>query len=355
MIDNGQTDTAYRRLVTLAAVVVIIAGLKLAQPILVPMIIALFVAILCAPAFTWLTRHRVPRLAAVLIVMLLVFLVVSGFGAVVGQSVDQFTRELPSYQARWNSISGTMDGWLKGHGIDVAGLEPFKIVDAGSILSMLGGTLKGTLSALSNGLVVTLIVIFLLLEWSDFPRKVRMAFPDGEQREERAALMGRQVLHYLSLKTLLSLATGVAIGIWLAIVGLDFVILWSVVAFALNFIPNIGSVIAAVPAVLLAVVQLGVGKALMVALGYLVVNMVVGNFVEPAVMGHQLGLSPLVVFLSLIVWGWIWGPVGMLLSVPLTMVIKISLEHDENLRWIAVLLGPGKGAKLPAPDPSPEA
>ena len=336
----------------MAAAVVVIAGLKLAQAILLPMIIALFVAILCAPLFTWLTRHRVPRLVAVLIIMVLVFLVVSGFGAVVGNSVDQFTEQLPTYQARWNHLANSMDGWLKANGIETGTIQPFKMINAGSALSMLGGTLKGTVSAVSNGFMILLIVIFMLLEWSDFPKKVMLAFPDGERRRERAEVMGRQILHYLSLKTVLSLATGLAIGIWLAVVGLDFVVLWAVIAFALNFIPNIGSVIAAIPAVLLAVVQLGWGKALMVALGDLAVNTVIGNFIEPALMGHQLGLSPLVVFLSLIVWGWLWGPVGMLLSVPLTMMIKISLENDDSLRWIAVLLGPGES---PPPPPKPSA
>lgn len=349
-----RSDSVYRKTVALAAVVVIVAGLKLAQAILVPMIIALFVAILCAPAFTWLTRRRVPRLIAVLVIMFFVFLLMSGFGAVIGKSVDQFTDQLPNYQARWNVLANSMDSWLKAKGIETGGIQPFKMIDAGSALSMLGGTLRGTLSAVSNGFMVILIVIFLLLEWSDVPNKVMRAFPDGERRRARAEMMGRQVLHYLSLKTLLSLATGVAIGIWLAVVGLDFVILWAVVAFALNFIPNIGSVIAAVPAVLLAMVQLGLGKALFVALGYLVVNTVIGNFIEPSLMGHQLGLSPLVVFLSLIVWGWIWGPVGMLLSVPLTMLIKISLENNPNLRWIAVLLGPGQEVHASGQPPAPD-
>jgi len=355
-MDDAQPalDTVFRRTLALAAIVVIVAGLKLAQAILVPLIIALFIAILCAPAFTWLTRHRIPRVLAVLIIMLLVFLLLSGFGAVVGKSVNEFTDELPSYQARWNAIANSMDGWLEGHKIDVAGIEPFKMVNAGSALSMLGGTLKGTLSVLSNGLMVLLIVIFMLLEWSEFPAKLKMAFVDGKRREERATRMGRQVLQYLSLKTLMSLATGASIGIWLAILGLDFVVLWAFLAFALNFIPNIGSVIAAVPAVLLAVVQLGLGKALMVAIGYVVVNMVIGNFIEPAVMGHQLGLSPLVVFLSLIVWGWIWGPVGMLLSVPLTMIVKISMEYNENLKPIAILLGPAPEAAAPVKEPPSE-
>jgi predicted PurR-regulated permease PerM len=146
------------------------------------------------------------------------------------------------------------------------------------------------------------------------------------------------VKNYLAIKSVVSLATGVVIGLWLYILGVDHFLLWGVTAFLLNFIPNIGSIIAAIPAVLLAFVQLGPGVAGMTALGYIVTNTVMGNIVEPRFMGRGLGLSTLVVFLSLVFWGWLLGTVGMLLSVPLTMIVKIGLESSESTRWLALLL-----------------
>ena len=150
------------------------------------------------------------------------------------------------------------------------------------------------------------------------------------------------VKHYMAIKTVVSLATGIVIAIWLAVIGVDFPVLWGLLAFFLNYVPNIGSIIAAIPAVLLATLQLGIVQALTAAAGYIVVNMVVGGVIEPRFMGRGLGLSTLVVFLSLIFWGWVLGPVGMLLSVPLTMTIKIALNSSEDTRWLAVLLGSGE-------------
>jgi predicted PurR-regulated permease PerM len=142
----------------------------------------------------------------------------------------------------------------------------------------------------------------------------------------------------MMIKTLTSLATGILIAIWLAIIGVDFPVLWGVVAFALNFVPNIGSIIAAIPAILLALIQLGIFPALHAAIAFLVVNLVIGNAIEPRIMGKGVGLSTLVVFLSLVFWGWVLGPIGMLLSVPLTMIVKIGLENNEGTQKIAVLL-----------------
>ena len=143
----------------------------------------------------------------------------------------------------------------------------------------------------------------------------------------------------MAIKTLTSLATGIFVGIWLAILGIDYPVLWGLVAFLLNYVPNIGSIIAAIPAVLLSFIQIDMFHALFAALGYVIVNIVIGSVIEPRVMGRGMGLSTLVVFLSLVFWGWVLGPVGMLLSVPLTMILKIALEHNEDTRWIAVLLG----------------
>ena len=156
--------------------------------------------------------------------------------------------------------------------------------------------------------------------------------------------------NYLAIKTLVSLATGVTAGVLVWALGLDFPLLWGLLAFIFNYIPNLGSVLAGVPPVLLAILQLGPGRAVAVALGYLVINTVFGNFIEPTLMGRRLGLSTLVVFLSLVFWGWVWGPVGMLLAVPLTMVIKIALENTEDFHWVAVMLDAN-----PASTPPPRA
>jgi predicted PurR-regulated permease PerM len=147
------------------------------------------------------------------------------------------------------------------------------------------------------------------------------------------------VNRYLIIKTAASLVTGILIGLWVWILGLDFPLIWGLLAFMLNYIPTLGSIIAGVPAVLLGFIQFGPGRALMVAVGYLVVNAVLGSVVEPRFQGRGLGLSTLVVFLSLAFWGWVWGPVGALLSVPLTMTLKIALESSPDTRGIAILLG----------------
>jgi predicted PurR-regulated permease PerM len=149
----------------------------------------------------------------------------------------------------------------------------------------------------------------------------------------------REVRHYLAIKTWISLATGFLVTVFLVSIGLDYAILWGVLAFMLNYIPTLGSIIAAVPAILLAYIQLGGGWAVGVTAGYLAVNLIMGNLIEPRVMGQGLGLSTLVVFLSLLFWGWVLGPVGMVLSVPLTVTLRIALESRQETRWIAVLLG----------------
>jgi predicted PurR-regulated permease PerM len=187
---------------------------------------------------------------------------------------------------------------------------------------------------------VLLTIVFILSEAAGFPAKLRAAFGRRES-SDRFANIRQEVQHYLGIKSLVSLTTGSVVAGALAIIGVDFPLLWGMLAFLLNYIPTFGSILAGIPPFLLAIVQLGPGHALAVLLVFVAVNVVLGNFVEPYFMGRRLGLSTLVVFLSLVFWGWVWGPVGMLLSVPLTMIVKIMLENTEDLAWIAVLLGSG--------------
>ena len=161
---------------------------------------------------------------------------------------------------------------------------------------------------------------------------------------------------YLAIKSLMSLGTGAAVWLWLTILGVDYPVLWGLLAFLLNYVPNIGSIIAAVPAVLLALVQLGPAEAAWAAAGYLAVNVLFGNVLEPRFMGRGVGLSALVVFLSLVFWGWVLGPVGMFLSVPLTITAKIALAASDETRWAAVLLGTGgEAAASDGPEAAPAA
>src|SRR5690606_381168 len=186
-----------------------------------------------------------------------------------------------------------------------------------------------------------LTMVLILVEGHTVPAKLRALSGDPNADISKYRRIATEVQSYLAIKSVLSLITGLLVGVWCAIVGVDFAALWGLIAFLLNYIPNIGSIIAAVPAVLLALVQLGWGSAAAVLAGYVVVNTVVGNVVEPMWMGKKLGLSTTVVFLSLVVWGWIWGAVGMLLSVPLTMIIKIMLENSRDYGFIATMLDVG--------------
>ena len=207
------------------------------------------------------------------------------------------------------------------------------------MMGWVGSALAGIGALLTNLFLVVFIVIFILLESAGFSNKVHVALPNAEKSLRDAQGFMKQVNQYLMIKTTISFITGVLVTLWLWWLDVDFPVLWGLIAMLMNYIPNVGSLIAAVPAVMLALVQLGVGDAVLVILGYVVINVIMGNLIEPRFMGRGLGLSPLVVFLSLILWGWLFGPVGMFLSIPLTMIVKIALEQHPTTRWIAILLG----------------
>ena len=206
-------------------------------------------------------------------------------------------------------------------------------------MSYLGTATSALSGVLSNVFLILLVVIFILLEATVFPAKVRALPGVSDTDWGRLERVVDEVRRYMSLKTLVSVLTGVLVTVWMWWLGVDYPILLGLLAFLLNYIPNIGSILAGIPGVLLAFVEFGVGSAAMAAVGYLVINTVVGNVIEPRLMGRELGLSPLVILISMIFWGWVLGPVGMLLSVPLTMTVKVAMESSRETRWVALLMG----------------
>jgi len=350
---SERRDKGARVLLIIASFMIVVAGLKAAANVILPFLIAIFLAILTLPLLNWLQAKSVPKILAVLITLLFALGVLTGLVFLVGESIKDFTAEAPKYRARLEGLFGNVITWLQGRGIEVSRELLSEIVDPGRALDLATGTLQGVARVLSNVLLVFLIIVFILVEAAGFPAKLQAAFGQRES-SERFEKIQLEIQRYLATKTVISLATGLLVGVAMAIIGVDFAILWGSLAFLLNYIPNLGSIIAAVPPVFLALLQLGPGHAIAVAIVFAAINVTFGNLVEPYLMGRRLGLSTLVVFLSLVFWGWVWGPLGMLLSVPLTMIVKILLENTEDLRWVAVLLDAGAPAEpVPARTPNP--
>ncbi|HBC56879.1 MAG TPA: hypothetical protein DCZ03_06920 [Gammaproteobacteria bacterium] len=347
--DHDSGSTTLKVLSVLAYLIIIIAGMRMAQPIVVPFILSIFLAVIFAPPYIWLNSKGIPTsisLSLILIASVFIFLMV---GALIGTSLAGFSEDLPLYQQRLQMIFDDIINWLSRFGIRISNELVFEYFNPAVAMQVVASTLTELGGVLTNAFLIILAVVFILLEITSYPAKIKAIFGSSEDSFQQFKKILVNVRHYLAIKTVISLATGAIIAVWLLILGVDYALLWGLVAFLLNYIPNLGSIIAAFPAVLLALVQLGVGQALAVAGGFLLVNVFMGNILEPRVMGKGLGLSTLVVFLSLVFWGWILGPVGMLLSVPLTMALKVGLEEQPTTKWLSIVLG-SEAAALQACD-----
>jgi len=406
----------------LAAFVVIVAGMRTAEPILNPLFLSIFMAIVCAPAYLSLLRRGISQWLSLLIVAGTLSAVAVFSVSVLMDSIARFTSQQAHYTAQadakgahikqmlasWfplpgaeisseNDLDGlpgnqtksrsasdssssvnvasepdadlaepaTDDGQLikNSNVTDDPGGRPstgatgwlYDQFDPSAMLSFAFQLAGGLSSLLSQLLLITLMVIFILLELGTFEQKLKLAFSRSKDTTEQGAQMVHNVQRYVAIKTIVSLATAILVGLWLKLFAVKFISLWMLLAFMLNFIPNVGSIAAAVPAVLIVWLDTNVSPgsgdsanmivvkellpAVGVAAGYVIVNVVIGNFLEPRWMGRTLGLSPLVIFCSMIFWGWVLGSTGMLLSVPLTMTVHLVLSGFDDTRWIATLMG----------------
>jgi AI-2 transport protein TqsA len=326
-------------LVGAAAFIIIVAGLKAAAAFLVPLLLALFIAILAMPPFFALKRWGVPSGLALLALMLVLIAVLTLGTTGLLTSVNVFTNNLPQYQeGLYERLKGPV-AWLESRGMGTLDEWINQYLTGKTALTIVRGTAGAVSGLLSQAFIVLLIVLFVLSEAAMFPAKLRAIPGMNQDSMDNLAQALESVRRYMGMKALTSLVTGTCVFILLRFMNVEAATMMGVLAFLLNFVPNVGSIMAAIPGVLLALVLNGGGSALAVGIGYLAINMLIGNFLEPKLMGGRLGLSPLIVVLSLLLWGWVLGPVGMLLSVPLTTTVKILLGSIEETRGIAILLG----------------
>jgi AI-2 transport protein TqsA len=357
MATQSTIPNGLRFLLSAASLVIIVAGLRGARPILVPLALALFVAVVSLPLLNFARQKGTPTFLAILFVVLIDATALFMFGWLVTRVSVEITNELPAYLARLQEIQDSLIAWFAARGVEVEEFTaiwfPGEAADAGNglpDLQVLFGYATTVFREATNLLAMTflviLIFIFMLAEASSFPRKIRLIVGRDNEELGRSAKIVREIQHYLAIKTLISLATGLTIGVATWALGLDFPLLWGLLAFLLNYIPNVGSIIAAIPAVSVALLQIGPTAAILVAAVYMGVNALFGNFLEPMLVGRQLGISTLVIILSLVFWGWVWGPIGMFLSVPLTMALKIGLENSDDFRWAAVLMASDRQGRI---------
>ncbi len=327
-----------RALIVTAALFVVFAGIKTASNVLVPFLLSVFIAIICNPIVVKASQYKIPKAFSILFVISLFLLIVLSIAGLVGNSLNQLSQLLPEYRAQLKAELTWIPDFLSQYNIIISSELLVKHFNPSAAMGLAANMLSGLGGLMTDLFLIVITVVFMLFEAPLLAQKLHVALDDPEMRINQIDRFLSSVNNYLAIKTVVSIVTGAIVSFMLWMFGLDFFLLWGVLAFLFNYIPNIGSIIAAVPAMSLALLQLGPTSAGFIGLGYLVINAVMGNVVEPRYLGKGLGLSTLVVFLSLIFWGWLLGTVGMLLSIPLTMVIKIALENSAEGKWFAVLL-----------------
>jgi predicted PurR-regulated permease PerM len=341
MTELNDLHRGTRILIVIGMLAILSISIKQAQTALAWLLFAVFLAVIGTPPVLWLERRRIPYVAAVLLVVAGFAIVLVVIGALVGASLNSFYADLPSYQALLQNRISSLQAFLAANGIKITDSLLIHQIDPEAVKRWTAGLLRGLGSALFELVLILVTVMFIFLEASTFPVKLRAILGDPQRDFQPFMAFIYDIQRYMNIKTAISLTEGILVGVWLFILGVDFPILWGFLAFLLHYVPNVGGSIAAVPAVLLAFIELGIGRAALVAIGYVTVESVLGNMVEPMLMGRKLGLSALVVIVSLIFWGSLLGIAGVVLCIPLTMTLKFACENSSSTRWIAVLLGTG--------------
>lgn len=339
-----------RLLLMAAAFVVVVAGLRAASGIVIPFLMAVFVATIAAPVYAGMRDRGISAVTSLVVLMLALagvgFLVIN----LIQGSLGELTESLPKYQRLLVEQRDGFLRWLESKGVAPKSMPLEEHLDPRQLVRYVGSLATAVSTMVGQGFLILVIVVFILLEVARLPAKIRRLPGMTESDWTTLNRMVEDVRRVMGIKTLMSLLTGVVVWLWLTVLGMKEAALLGLLAFLLNYLPVIGSIVASIPALLLALAESGIGLTAVCGIGYVVINIGISNFIEPRFMGRRLKLSPLVVLISIIFWGWVLGPMGMLLSVPLTAVVKLALEINPDTRWLAVLLG--TGAADPAPTPA---
>jgi predicted PurR-regulated permease PerM len=320
-------------------VIVAFAALKVASHIVNIILLATFLTAVSLAPLTWLKKKGLPKILANFIVIISVVVIVGLIGLLIGEYINNFLDKLPFYQEKFRQFWINTVNFLAAHGlIENSDTLTLDTINKGKLLPMAAPIASGFSSIVSGAIIIFILFIFMIMESEIFSKK--LMYISAKSSKDVSKII-KQLRNYFGIKTLTSLFTGITIALMLYFIDIEFWVLWGFLAFILNFIPSIGSFIAAIPAVILAFLMHGPFEGFITIIGYFVLNTLIGNVIEPQLMGKNLGISPLIVFFSMIFFGYILGPIGMLIATPLAIIIKIIFDSREVTRNLGILIGNG--------------
>ena len=326
----------------LACVTIVIYGMRYASGVLSPIFMALFIVMAMTPMIRWLRSKRIPNWATLVLMLVLIIVIGLLFLSLLAVSLQSVVEKLPAYQDRLETLLSSINQWFSARGIDASGLL-VDVLSAERLAGIAQGLITSLFSAFSNVLLMFLIVLFMTGEVFQFPEKVQAQFGAEGRFGKAASAFSQDTRSYLFIKTWLSALAAVVMAAVFYGLGVDFPLLWAMLFFLLSYIPNIGFVISVIPPFVVTLLEQSFLRAVIVVVVVVVVNAIIDNAISPRVMGRGVGLTSLAVFLSLVLWAWVFGPVGALISVPLTIMVKrLFLESFEETRFLADAMSSGR-------------
>ena len=348
-----------RVMLVLAATVVVLVGIRLGAPILNPIFFAVVLTLLCSPIYSWLKRRGLPAPLALLIMLVLLTVLFVSLFFILGASITRFSERVGYYTTQLNGQVVDLDALIERLGLSNVDLRD--VVKPSALADALGVVLSGIAGFLSDLFLILMIMLFLLGEGPAMMNRLRASVSEDNPQVARLTTVGQSVVRQFGLRAIVNLVTGAGVTLLLFVLGVDFPLLWGILTFFLSFVPYIGLVLAVAPAVVLALAEFGVTRAVLVIAGVVVINILAENVLSPMMMGRGLNISPTIVFLSFIIWAWLLGGPGAFLALPITLFVAVMLDTFPETRWLASIIGvsspdtdaPG-GAAPGAPTPDAE-
>ncbi len=343
-----QPPAFLRVMLFLATTIIVLAGMRLGAPVVTPTLFALVVSLIFSPIYAWLKRRGLPAPLALLIMLVGLGILFVALFAFLSVSIGKFTGRLAFYTAQLDLRTDELQALLESMG--VSNIDLREVVDPGAIVGALGSVLSGLGSFLSNLFLILMITLFLLGEGPAMLARLRASAAADNPQFARLTVVARGVIRQLGLRAITNFVIGTGITLLFWLLGVDFPLLWGVLAFFLSFVPYIGLPIAAAPGVLLALAEFGVGRAVLVILGVVVINQLAEYGLDPFLLSRGLQLSPAVVFLSFTLWAWLLGAPGAFLAMPITLLLAAMFDTFPETRWLAGLMTtrPATGAPVPS-------